>query len=87
MQYLHRDIATMPRILGQIDRGHAAPSELLLDSIFLFERLRQLFLHLRVHPIVRRTPKLWVCSPLSQQTDVIASDKLVHEASVPAEHR
>ncbi len=37
-QHLHRDVAVVPGVAGEIDRGHAAVSKLALDDVVPGER-------------------------------------------------
>jgi len=39
--HFHRDVALVPKIAREIDRGHAAGAELVLDAIAVSERCAQ----------------------------------------------
>ena len=41
MQHLERDRPVVPKVAGQIDRGHAAPAKLAHDRIALLERVAE----------------------------------------------
>jgi hypothetical protein len=58
MEYLYGNVPSVAKIFSEIDRSHAATSDLANDPVFLVERLRQLVLHFLLRLAVPGSAKL-----------------------------